>query len=116
MISTAFALALLTTGGFLIIYQKFPPGLKRFIQKHPLLSDMVALLLIYVLLGGTLTALIAASICGLFVSMLLHVANHKQDFLYLFDFYDIMTSIGRKVQGLLKRSGEAYRTRKSTHN
>jgi hypothetical protein len=113
MISTAIALAILTTGGFLIIYQKFPPRLRKFIQKHPLISDMVALLLIYVLLGGTLTALIAASICGLFVSMLLHVANNKQEFLYLFDLYDILASMGRKTQSFLKRSGEAYRVRRS---
>ena len=79
MIGTALTLAILTTAGFLIIYLKLPQSVKNFIQKHTLMTDGVALVAVYLLLGGTLTALIAASMCGLFISVLLYIAgNQKQ--------------------------------------
>tara|TARA_Y100000310_G_C20645094_1_gene796083 strand:- start:281 stop:628 length:348 start_codon:yes stop_codon:yes gene_type:complete len=109
MIGTAIALAILTTLGFLIIYAKLPLSIKTFIQSHTLLTDALALAAIYVLLGGTLTALIAAAICGLFVSGLLYISGNKKEFLYLYDLYEIATEKLKDLQKTLKDHGEKYR-------
>lgn len=80
MIETAFILATLTTAGFLIIYLKLPKPVRLFIQKHALATDCIALFVIYLLLGRTLTALMAGAMSGLFVSILLYFAGNKQHF------------------------------------
>ena len=79
MIYTALALALFTTIGFLMIYVKLPDQVKVFIKKHSLLTDAFALLCIYVLLGGTLTALLAASISGIIISLLLYLSQDNKN-------------------------------------
>ena len=78
MIGTALTLATLTTGGFLAIYLKLPPNIRKLIKKHALATDLATLGLAYVLLGGTLTALMAASMSGLFVSVLLFLAKNRK--------------------------------------
>ena len=109
MIGTAVALAILTTCGFLIIYAKLPQAIRDFLQDHTLLTDALALFAIYVLLGGTLTALIASAICGLFVSGLLHISGNKKEFLYLYDIYEASTAKLKNLQKTLKEYGEKYR-------
>jgi hypothetical protein len=83
MLTNAFALALVTSGGFMMVYKKFPRRLRKWIEKNALLADASALFLTYVLLGGTLTALTAGAMVGLMTSGLLHVAQNKEDFEYL---------------------------------
>lgn len=78
MITTAFTLSLLTTGGFLAIYYKLPKRLRSLILKFPLVTDILALGAAYVVLGGTLTALMAAAMSGLSVSVLLLIAKNQE--------------------------------------
>ncbi len=82
MIGTALTLAILTTGGFLAIFYKLPMKLKKFIVKHPLMTDFTALGVAYLILGGTLTALMAAAMSGLFVSALLFLAKNQKRYRY----------------------------------
>ena len=89
-----------------------PPKIKKFLEKHTLLTDALALITTYVLLGGTLTALIAAALCGLFVSGLLHIARNKEDFLYLNDIYMYMKTQSKHLQIYLSNYGKKYRLNK----
>lgn len=107
--STAFALALLTTTGFYVVYQKLPRNLRRFIQKYSLLTDVATLIAVYMLLGGTLTALMAGAMCGIFVSTLLHIANNKEDFLYIYDLRDFIKAKAKEVKDALNAYGAVYR-------
>lgn len=77
MLTTGFALAVITSGGFYIIYTKLPAWCKRWMVKHSLLTDIVACVFTYALFGGTVTALFAAAFVGLFVSMLLALLNNE---------------------------------------
>jgi len=110
--STAFALALLTTTGCYIVYKKLPRKIRRFLEKYSLLTDVCTLLAVYLLLGGTLTALMAGAMCGIFVSVLLHVANNKEDFLYLYDLRDFLKEKAAQAKVALNAYGETYRARR----
>ena len=83
MIGTATGLALFSVAGVLIIYSKLPRGIRKFLEGHSLMTDFIALIAIYLVLGGTLTALFAASIAGLMVSVALYVVNNKEKFSFL---------------------------------
>ena len=76
MLVTGLALALLTGGGFYFLYRKLPNRVRRFMQRHVLLTDTVAALCVYVLLGGTLTALFASAWLCLIVSLVLAITNN----------------------------------------
>lgn len=114
MVSTGFALALLTTAGALAIYSKLPKRIRRLVIKYQLLTDVLTLIGVYLLLGGTITALFAAAICGLAVSALLYVANHREDFLYLFDAKEVFLRKVRETQQALNEYGKRYRESRET--
>lgn len=111
MLSNAVALALLTTAGFIVIYKKLPRKVRRFIEKYSLATDLFALILVYMLLGGTLTALVAGALCGLMISILLYVANNPEDFLYLYDLRDFMKDKLALAKEALNTYGEVYRSK-----
>ena len=116
MLSNAFALALVTTGGCYAIYSKLPRKVRRFIQKYGLLADMTALVGTYMLLGGTLTALMAGALVGLFTSALLHIANNQEDFLYLYDLRDMLRDRLTEAKQALSEYGQNYRRAKELNN
>lgn len=103
MLTNAFALALVTSGGFMMVYKKLPPKMRKWIEKHALLADACALFLTYLLLGGTLTALTAGAMVGMMTSGLLHVAQHKEDFQYLIAIKEVVadgiSDITKKLNG-----------------
>ena len=109
MISQAIALSLITFGGFFLVFKKLPEKVQTFIKEKSLLTDIVCLAGTYTLLGGTLTALFASALVGLFVSAALHVANHKEDFMYLDDFADLVKSGTDQVKETLSSLGKKYR-------
>lgn len=111
--STAFALALLTTTGFYLVYSKLPRKVRKFIETHSLLTDIATLIAVYMLLGGTLTALMAGAMCGIFVSMFLHVVNNKEDFLFLYDLRDLIKEYLVTAKNALKIYGQEYRKKRS---
>jgi len=109
MIGTGFALAILTTAGAIAIYMKLPEKVRHFITKHSLLTDVLTLIGVYYLLGGTITALFAAAICGLAVSIMLHTANHPDDYMYLADMKVMMMARFEEMNRALKAYGQRYR-------
>ena len=112
MLSNAAALAILTTGGFAIVFNKLPRKVRKFILKHSLAADIVALLLTYVLLGGTLTALTAAALVGLMTSALIHIQNHRSEYEWLFDFGDAVKDKLNSFKQFMLEKGREYRQRK----
>jgi hypothetical protein len=58
--------------GFGLTWTRIPGPVKQWCLDHPLLTDIVATFLTYELLGGTLTALIAAGFVSVFISVLLY--------------------------------------------
>ena len=113
--SEAFALALLTTAGVTIIYKKLPPKLQEFFIKYELFTEVFTLLLAYIVLGGTLTALFAASICGLMVSIMLYISKNPDQFTYLKDFAAFIKDGFLQLTTWLKNLGEKYRQRKLSY-
>lgn len=78
MISTGFTLAALTSVGLYMVYRKLPRGLRAFMERHVLLTDLVAMLLTYAFLGGTLVALCASAFLGIITSIMLALANNPR--------------------------------------
>jgi len=76
MITTGFCLATLTGLGFWFIFHKLPRRIRRFLQKHILLTDIGACILTYMLFGGTIVALFAAAWMGLIVSVILSLTSN----------------------------------------
>jgi hypothetical protein len=112
MLTTALALAILTTAGCMAVYKKLPRKVRRFIEKHSLMTDLFTLIMVYTLLGGTLTALMAGAFVGLFVSGLLHISNNPEDFLYLYDLRDLIKEKVIEAQRALNEYGREYREKK----
>ena len=112
MISDAVTLAILTTFGFMMVYKKLPRKIRKFLEKHATLTDVIALLLTYTFLGGTLTALTAGALVGIFTSCLLYVANNPDDFLYLYDLRNFMKQKLGQMKETLNNYGTEYRERK----
>lgn len=78
MISTGFTLACITSVGIYMVYRKLPRSIRKFMQKHALLTDFVAVLLTYAFLGGTIVALFAAAFMGVITSLMLALANNPK--------------------------------------
>jgi len=76
MITTGLSLATLTGAGFYMLFRKLPRRVRRFMHRHPLVTDAVACGLTYMLFGGTLVALFAAAWMGLIVSMMLAITSN----------------------------------------
>ena len=77
MLTTGLALAVLTSTGFYMIYNKLPGWARRWMVKHSLLTDVTACVLTYILMGGTLTALFAAAFVGIIISIMLAILNNE---------------------------------------
>ena len=112
MIQQALTLAVLSTVGFMMIYQKLPRKVRRFLEKHSLMTDAIALLLTYAFLGGTLTALMAGSMVGILTSVLLEIANNPEDWLFVYDARDFISAQIKALRATVNAYGVEYRERK----
>jgi hypothetical protein len=70
-------LGTLSAAGFGLTYTRLPKAAQDFVKNHPLLSDVALTAATYHLLGGTLTALMAAGMVSVFVSMLLFMPKAR---------------------------------------
>ncbi len=76
MLVEATVLGAASTAGFGLTWTRIPAQAKQFCLDHPLLTDVIATWLTYELLGGTLTALMAAGFVSIVVSVILYLLNH----------------------------------------
>lgn len=75
MLVNAFVLAVVTYLGMILIYFKIPRVAKKTILKGELFTDIGAAFITYAFLGGTATALVAAGIVGIMISVTLSWAK-----------------------------------------
>ena len=68
MITTAFVMAVLTTGAFFILFYKLPVWLRRALSKRYILLDIILCTLVFSWLGFALIGILAAAFISLFVS------------------------------------------------
>ena len=83
VVEQAAILAFLTSGAFMAIYVKLPRNIRRQLEKHQLVTEVVAMIATYWLHGATVTALLASGMVGLLVTVGLHIANHPEKFKYI---------------------------------
>ena len=111
MLVNGFALAIATVVGFYLIYMKLPGRVRKWLQKHALLTDCVACVLTYMLFGGTLVALFAAAFVGIITSLLLALLNNEVT-------AEAMTLLAGRIKDLQKKFVEyiAAQIQKSKEN
>ena len=78
MISSAILLAGVFAVGCYFLYIKLPGFLRRLVMSATWVVDILASIGAFILLGGTLTALTAASFFGCIVSVFLYFAKVNQ--------------------------------------
>lgn len=82
-------------------YAHLPKKLQDFIKNHPLLTEITLTSTVFVGLGGTLTALIAAGMLDLIVAAMLRVAHNPEKYKYLMilknKFVDFVQSMHQKA-------------------
>lgn len=112
ILSDALVLAILSTTGFILTYNKLPNRVRRFLRKHALLVDVATFIVTYLTLGSSLTALTAGAMVAIMTSVLLHIMNNPNDFMYLYDFIDGTKIKFAELNAFLKEYGEQYRLSK----
>jgi hypothetical protein len=112
VLANAISIAVLVTAGAFMLYQKLPRNVRRWIVKYSLLTDFLAMVITYYMFGGTVTALMAGAIVDLLISAMLHIANHPQDFEWLFDSFKMIRELMDKVQVKLHEFNKAYKEKK----
>lgn len=112
MLSDALVLAILSTIGLIMLYAKLPRKVRRFLEKHAVLTDFVTFILTYLSLGSTLTALTAGAMVAIFTSCIIHISANKEDFLYVYDFMDMVKEGMAELKKTLEDAGQGYRERK----
>jgi hypothetical protein len=109
MISTAFTLACLITASLFFLYNHLPREVRRWVLKHGLLVDFVVMIATFTSLGTTVTALIAGAIVDLFVSAAIHIMNHKEDFAFIFDTFEMAKELLKKGQVKLQEVNSEWK-------
>lgn len=71
LVVNATILAVTTTVGFVLLASKLPRPIQKTLVKYGFITDFVAAYGTYCILGGTATALLAASMVGIFTSLLI---------------------------------------------
>jgi hypothetical protein len=108
MISNAITLASLTAVGGYLVYRKLPGKAKHLIKRFPLMTDVLALIGTYALFGGTVTALIAGALVSIVVSAMLHIVNHPDDFVWLYDALEQVRNLLDEAKGWLTSMNRTY--------
>lgn len=95
-------LGMMTFVGFSVMYNRLPTGAQIFAQKHPLLTDVVCAVFFYQVMGMTITAHFAVAAMSMLTMAGLHVARHKEDFVFLYDAVDLMKRKASEIMSSLK--------------
>lgn len=108
MLSNGIALAALTCAGLYMIYIKLPRKVRLILLKFDLFTDIAALVFTYFMFGGTVTALIAASLVSIAVSVLLHIAKHPDDYVWLHDILKTFSGLMDQFKMFMKDLNTKY--------
>jgi len=111
MLLDAFVIASLCGISILYFSDKMPEKLKQLFKNNPRVADLIAFLSAYVLLGGTMTSLVAGIMLIGVVESMLYIAQRPEEFLYL---WDLKKSVEERMDALkrdLSEFGNEYRER-----
>lgn len=103
MLTTGFALAVLTSAGFYFIYTKLPGWAKKWVVKHALITDVVACVFTYLLFGGTIVSLFAAAFVGIIVSLMLAILGNEVTAAALERFVERLKELRNKFVAYLEQ-------------
>ena len=100
--------------GFTVItlYKKFPKGVQRFALKHVLLTDATLMVATVSTFGMTATGLLAGGMLDVIITCAIHIANHPDDFQYIFDAKNFLGEQLTNVSDALNEFGRNYRESK----
>lgn len=85
-------LGMMTAVGFAVVYKRLHPKIQVFMQTHPLITDVVCMVLFYQVMGMTITAHFACAAMSIITMAGLHIERHKEDFMFLYDALDVVKS------------------------
>lgn len=102
----------LTFAGFAVTYSRLPAGVKVFIQKHPLLSDMAMVTFFYTVMGMSVTAHFAVAAMSVMTIMGLHVVRNKEQWQFLFDGIDRLKGMWDELMQKAKELNDAHMAKK----
>ncbi len=111
MLLDAAVVATLAGLGVLYLSGRMPEKLREFFKKNTIAADVLAFLMAYIFLGGTITALMAGLMLIGIMESILHVANNPDDFLYLWDLKRLLEEKVHGLKGTLKDLGQDYRAK-----
>ena len=85
MIIEALVIAGASSFGAYHLYSEMPPKVQKLLIKYPLMTDVLMEVLVWVAMGGTLTAtgIMAAAFTGLLVDTMIRVANNEEGYQWL---------------------------------
>lgn len=109
MLLDALVLSVLSTIGFVLTYKKLPRKVRRFLAKYGVFTDVLTFVLTYFTLGGSLTALTAGAMVAIWTSMLITIAEHPDDYLYVYDTLDAIKKQMESAKKALNTFGKEYR-------
>lgn len=112
MLGNAFSMAVLTTVGFYMLFEKLPRNARKLIIKYSLISDFASMVLTYWMFGGTVTALIAGAMVDIFISVMLYIANHPEEFLWLEDITRQVKELANAARAKLSEMSVEYRVKR----
>ena len=75
MIFNAIVLSVVTFIGMALLFYKLPVSVRKTILKFDLFADIACAVVVYLFLGGTATAIIAAGLVGIYVSVALSMSR-----------------------------------------
>ncbi len=78
MLSDGLILGALTAAGFYLVYKRLPDWAKEFAAKHPLFVDVLVACCVYLLLGWTLTAHMAAAFAALLHPIMMILGRNER--------------------------------------
>lgn len=113
MLLDAALLATLTGMSLILLYKKLPARVKQFLVKHPLLVDALAMCLTLGALGTSLTALMAGAMVDVVLGIAMYIAEHPDDFLYLYDAWNMLQTKMNEAKKVLNDYGAQYRNQKA---
>ena len=112
MIADTVVLTALTTVGLVMLYKKLPRKVRKFLEKHDILTDFVTFSLTYIALGSTLTSLVVGVLVAMLTSFIIQVLENKNEYLYIHDFLAWVENGMAELKKTMSEAGAAYRDKK----
>ena len=104
MFETALIMSSLMTIGFILIWLKLPKTLKKLLRKGGVVTDVLVSVGAFFAFGATLTAMLAASIVGIYVSVALLASKAWEGGVYVKNLTNSRTDTRSGMGSISKES------------